>query len=151
VVYPQRDADYARLVEGPWVVYRNGWYYLFYSGDDCCGTPPHYAVLVARSRDPLGPFERLGEANGTGHSEILAQGSGYWGAPGHNAIVTDDAGTDWILYHAVDPAHPLQDEAAFVRRPMLIDRITWRDGWPTVDRDLPSHALVTKPVITPRR
>jgi arabinan endo-1,5-alpha-L-arabinosidase len=148
VVAPNVDRDYGRLVEGPWVILRDGWYYLFYSGDDCCGAPPHYAVLVARSRDPLGPFERLGEANGTGHSEILVQDIA-WRAPGHNAVVTDDAGTDWIVYHAVDADHPRQDEADFVRRPMLIDRLEYRDGWPRVAGGVPSSGLVARPVVTP--
>ena len=148
VLAPGQDREYSRLVEAPWVIYRAPWYYLFYSGDDCCGTPPHYAVLVARARDPLGPFERLGAVNGTGRSEMLA-GTGYWRAPGHNAVVTDDAGQDWIVYHAVDPARPTQDEVAFVRRPMLIDRIVYRDGWPTVEGGQPSADPATKPVIAP--
>ena len=41
---------YQRLVEGAWVHRRDGWYYLFYSGDNCCGPNAHYATLVARSR-----------------------------------------------------------------------------------------------------
>lgn len=147
VLAPGQDAEYSRLVEAPWVIYRDPWYYLFYSGDDCCGSPPHYAVLVARATDALGPFQRLGEANGTGRSEILA-GTGYWRAPGHNAVVTDDAGADWILYHAVDPARPMQDEVNFVRRPMLIDRLRYHDGWPYVEGGQPSVDRVTRPVIT---
>lgn len=145
VVQPGLDRDYARLVEGLWVIYRDGYYYAFYSGDDCCGSPPHYAVLVARARDPLGPFERLGQVTTTGRGEILAGGS--WGAPGHIAIITDDAGADWIVYHAVDPARPLQDEAAFVRRPMLIDRLLYRGGWPVVENGEPSTGLTARPSI----
>jgi hypothetical protein len=51
---------YSRLVEGAWVVLRDGWYYLFYSGDTCCGrnaitpcwSPAHAAppVLFRHSR-----------------------------------------------------------------------------------------------------
>lgn len=44
------------VVEGPWFVIRNGWYYLFYSAQGYCG--PEYAVAVARSRDPHGPYEK---------------------------------------------------------------------------------------------
>ena len=146
VVPPGQDLEYSRLVEGAWVVYRNDYYYLFYSGDDCCGSPPHYAVLVARARDPLGPFERRGATTATGRGEILA--AGYWGAPGHNAIVTDDAGADWIVYHAVDPARPLQDGIPFVRRPMLLDRLSYRDGWPFVENGQPSTGLRLRPDVT---
>src|SRR5690606_26828491 len=49
-------ANYQRLIEGVWVVRRQGYYYLFYSGDNCCGSKAHYAVLVARSRSATGPF-----------------------------------------------------------------------------------------------
>jgi arabinan endo-1,5-alpha-L-arabinosidase len=128
VLAPGGDAEYSRLVEAPWVIHRAPWYYLFYSGDDCCGSPPHYAVLVARATDPAGPFQRLG-------------------APGHNAVVADDAGADWIVYHAVDPARPLQDEVGFVRRPMLIDRLRYHDGWPVVEGGEPSVDRVARPVI----
>ncbi|RYY35193.1 MAG: glycoside hydrolase, partial [Sphingomonadales bacterium] len=43
-------ANYQRLIEGAWVIRREGYYYLFYSGDNCCGPKAHYAVMVARSR-----------------------------------------------------------------------------------------------------
>ena len=45
------------LVEGPWVTRHDAFYYLFYSGDNCCGPKANYAVMVARSRSATGPFE----------------------------------------------------------------------------------------------
>ena len=54
---PSRNS-FPALVEGAWVVHRDGRYYLFYSGDNCCGAKANYAVMVARSNSPLGPFER---------------------------------------------------------------------------------------------
>ncbi len=45
-----QPAPYARLFEGAWMLQHGGFYYLFVSGDDCCGQPHSaYAVLVARS------------------------------------------------------------------------------------------------------
>lgn len=122
------------LVEGAWVIHRGGWYYLFYSGDNCCGAKANYAVMVARSRSAAGPFETLEQATGKPHSIILEK-RGYWIAPGHNSIVTDAAGQDWIVYHAVDARRPRENAADEVntRRVMLIDRIAWVDGWPTID------------------
>ena len=121
------------LVEGAWIVRRDGFYYLFYSGDNCCGPKANYAVMVARSKSATGPFETLQQANGTPHSIIL-QKAGYWVAPGHNSIVTDKAGQDWIVYHAVDARRPRNKPTDDVntRRVMLIDRIVWRDGWPQI-------------------
>jgi arabinan endo-1,5-alpha-L-arabinosidase len=129
---PKKDA-FPVLVEGPWVVRRGDYYYMFYSGDNCCGPKANYAVMVARSRSATGPFETLEQANGTPNSIIL-QKSDRWIAPGHNSIVTDAAGVDWIVYHAVDARRPRTKptDDLYSRRVMLIDRIEWRDGWPHV-------------------
>ena len=131
---PVKDA-FPVLVEGAWVVRRGGYYYIFYSGDNCCGTKANYAVMVARSRSATGPFETLEQASGKPHSIILEK-NGIWHAPCHNAVVTDAGGRDWIVYHAVDTRRPRQKPTDEVntRRIMLIDRIVWRDGWPVVIR-----------------
>jgi arabinan endo-1,5-alpha-L-arabinosidase len=121
------------LVEGSWVIRRGGYYYLFYSGDNCCGIRANYAVMVARSRSPTGPFETLEQATGKPHSVILEK-RGHWNAPGHNSIVMDTAGHDWILYHAIDVRRPREKSTDEVntRRVMLIDRLRWKEGWPVV-------------------
>ncbi len=49
--------NYRKLIEGAWTTFHDGWYFLFFSGDNCCGPHAHYAVMVARSRSPFGPFE----------------------------------------------------------------------------------------------
>lgn len=123
-------ASYRRLVEAPWVVHRNGWYYLFFSGDNCCGQSAHYAVMVARSRSATGPYE-LNPAPGA----VVLEATPGWIAPGHNAVVQDSDGTMFVFYHAVDATKPrstLQDDAN-TRRIMLGHRLTWRNGWPVVD------------------
>ena len=129
---PVKDA-FPVLVEGSWVIRRDGYYYLFYSGDNCCGPKANYAVMVARSRSAFGPFETLEQATGKPHSIILEKG-GHWIAPGHNSIVTDSAGRDWIVYHAVDAAQPREKptDELNTRRVMLIDPIRWENGWPVV-------------------
>jgi arabinan endo-1,5-alpha-L-arabinosidase len=129
---PVKD-QFPVLVEGSWVVRRGAWYYLFYSGDNCCGAKANYAVMVARSRSATGPFETLEQATGKPHSIVLSA-HGKWIAPGHNAIATDARGRDWIVYHAVDAGRPRTKPTDDVntRRVMLIDRIEWRGGWPVV-------------------
>jgi arabinan endo-1,5-alpha-L-arabinosidase len=139
-VASEDPAQYQRLVEGAWVTRRGGYYYLFYSGDNCCGPNAHYAAMVARSRNATGPFETLAAATGAPGSVILAR-RGIWVAPGHNSIAEDRAGGHWMLYHAVDSRRPRQRPTDDVntRRIMLIDRIVWRDGWPRVEGDGPSE------------
>ena len=129
---PMKGA-FPRLVEAAWAIHHDGFYYLFYSGDNCCGPDAHYGVMVARSADPMGPFETLEEARGVPHSLMLFK-SERWLAPGHNCIVTDKAGETWIVYHAIDVDRPRQRQEDEInsRRILLIDRIRWRDGWPFV-------------------
>lgn len=131
--------DYQRLVEGAWVIRRSGWYYLFFSGDNCCGAEAHYAVLVARSRSALGPFT-VRRDHTTGLAQpVVAQGGG-WIAPGHNAVIEDARGKLWMLYHAVDAARPRSDPAAAInsRRVMMLDPLKFVRGWPVVDGGVPS-------------
>ena len=128
--------SYEQLIEGSWVHRRGDWYYLFYSGNNCCFPHPHYAVLVARSRAALGPYETLAEAT---HAEgtILVEND-RWLAPGHNSIVTDESGQDWLLCHAIDRQQPtfeaINDEQGSARRPMLLCKVIYSaDGWPAVE------------------
>lgn len=149
VLFPDPRAPYRSLVEGAWITLRDGMYYLFYSGDRCCSQEPRYALMVARSRSALGPFEHFSDSSGNGSSAILEQ-SAVWSAPGHNSVVTDDDGNDWILYHAIDAERPLFED--LLRdgpspRVMLLDRVTYRDGWPRIRDDQPSSALENVPVL----
>jgi arabinan endo-1,5-alpha-L-arabinosidase len=134
ILFPD-GRDYRSLIEGAWLVHRAGRYYLFYSGDRCCSQNPRYAVMVARADDPLGPFEDRPEP-------ILAPGPG-WVAPGHNSVIADDAGQDWIVYHAARPG------GDWAPRLMLIDRIVWRDGWPRIEGDRPSSVPTPGPAFAP--
>jgi arabinan endo-1,5-alpha-L-arabinosidase len=147
----ERTADttrYQRLVEGAWVTYRAPWYYLFYSGDNCCGPRAHYAVLVARSRSATGPFETLAQATGRTQSVIL-EASAAWHAPGHNSVIRDARGDDWLFYHAVDPRRPRETPTADVntRRVFLADRLVYRDGWPAVEGGRPSTGARPAPAV----
>jgi len=106
---------YEKLVEAPWITERDGKYYMFYSGDDF---EKHYAVRVARSDSPLGPWEKQ-------PGKPLLEGNRAFQEPGHNAVATDDRGKDWMIYHAFEGGHRQEG------RKLLLDRIDWgRDGWP---------------------
>jgi arabinan endo-1,5-alpha-L-arabinosidase len=134
------------LVEAAWAIRHEEHYYLFYSGDNCCGPDAEYGVMVARSTSATGPFETLEEARGVPHSLMLYK-SERWLAPGHNCIVTDKAGDVWIIYHAIDVNRPRQRQQDEInsRRILMIDRIEWRGGWPHVGTpsDEPQAAPVT--------
>jgi arabinan endo-1,5-alpha-L-arabinosidase len=133
VLRPDERQSYRSLIEGAWVTFQDGTYYLFYSGDRCCSREPSYAVMVARARNALGPFEEFGGA--------ILERNGFWLAPGHNSVVVDDAGTHWMLYHAIDAGRAHFEDRVLGRgspRVMLLDPIVYRDGWPRVAGDRPS-------------
>lgn len=142
----------ANLVEGAWVTYHAPYYYLYYSGNNCCGSAVnvHYAVMVARSSSPTGPFEVL-KAAGSAAAKPILQSGGPWIAPGHNSTVTDDAGAEWMVYHAINSANPylIPGNTTISRRPMLIDPITYVNGWPVVGTGVPSSTPQTRPKKNP--
>ncbi len=134
LIWPNGEGgSFPRLVEAAWVIHHDGYFYLFYSGDNCCGADAEYGVMVARSDNPMGPFETLEQAKGVPHSLILFKND-RWLAPGHNCIVTDEAGQVWILYHAIDVNRPRQKQEDEInsRRILLMDLLEWHDGWPWV-------------------
>jgi beta-xylosidase len=113
---------YGDLVEGPAIVRRGGWFYMFYSGNFCCARECNYAMGVARSRRLLGPWEK-NPAN-----PILA-GNDNWRCPGHGTVVEDERGRHWLLYHAYHPK-----DFVYVGRQALLDEVTWgADGWPAIN------------------
>jgi beta-xylosidase len=118
----RNDVPWERnVVEGPSVIRRDGYFYLFYSGGPCCGRKCNYAVGVARAKSVLGPWEKY-ERN-----PILATNE-FWRCPGHGSIVDCADGRTFFLYHAYD-AH----DSLFVGRQPLLDEVTWENGWPSIN------------------
>jgi GH43 family beta-xylosidase len=106
------------LVEGPWMVERGGYFYLFYSGNGYGSAS--YGVGVARAPSPLGPFTKKG-------ARILGS-KGAWSGPGHGSVVMGPSG-DWIhVYHAWVAGKVLKPPGRLV----LVDRIQWSGGWPVM-------------------
>lgn len=125
--------------EGADVGWRGGRCVLLPSATNCCAGPQTgYAVLAGRSRDPEGPF--LGRdgvpllAAGVGGTRVIAQNGNRWVGPGHNAMIKDRAGQWWTLCHAIDEDDPhFAGAVGFTKRPLLLDRTDWVDGWPVLD------------------
>lgn len=143
--------------EGSYVLRHDGWYWLFASTANCCAGPATgYSVQVGRARDPRGPFvDREGQrldVSRAGGTPVLTQNGNRWIGTGHNAVLTDLSGQDWIAYHAIDRADPYLDEPFGINeRPMLLDRLDWVDGWPTVNAGAgPSEEPRPAPVTTGR-
>ncbi len=88
---------------------------------------------MGRALTPLGPFiDKDGVALtnfAPGGNVFIAANGNRWIGPGGNVIFTDDAGQDYMLYHAIDTDAPYFDGfPGATRRPALIDRLDWVDG-----------------------
>lgn len=125
--------------EGAYVVERDGAYYLMASSANCCAGPATgYSVFVGRSDSPTGPFlDRDGLSlldSRVGGTTVISPNGNTWIGPGHHALLTDASGQDWMAYHAIDRDDPyLNGTDGINERPMLLDRLDWVDGWPTVN------------------
>ncbi len=140
--------------EGSHVVRHGGYYYLMASSANCCAGPATgYSVFAGRARSPLGPFVDADgislTASKAGGTIVVTQNGNRWIGTGHHAVATDHAGRDFLVYHALDRNNPWLDQPFGInRRPMLLDRIDWIDGWPRVRAgagasDTPQRAPVT--------
>ena len=89
--------------------------------------------MVARSRRATGPFEVRRLVAGQPSRPILVANE-RWRAPGHNSVVTDAAGHDWLAYHAISVRqktfNAVNEEQQDTRRVLLLDRLEYVDGWP---------------------
>jgi len=124
--------------EGTFIVQRDGWFYFFGSATNCCAGPlTGYSVFTARSRSPFGPFlDQHGVsilAGRVGGTPVLTQNGNRWVGTGHNAVITDFTGQQWIVYHAVDRTDPYYaGDTGYTKRPVLMDPLDWHGGWPVV-------------------
>lgn len=109
------------LVEGAFIVRRGGWFYLFYSGNACCGRECNYAMGLARSKTLLGTWEKSS-------ANPILKGNEDWRCPGHGTIVADESGKTWMMYHAYDPS-----DTVYVGRQALLDEVKFANGWATIN------------------
>ncbi|MGN0232929.1 MAG: family 43 glycosylhydrolase [Bacteroidaceae bacterium] len=127
------------------MIYKHGsYYYLFASVGSCCeGVNSTYRTVVGRSTNLLGPYtNKQGGTMVNNYYTTIIQGNSSWKGPGHNSeIITDDAGQDWLLYHAYSATTP--DNG----RVLMLDKITWGvDEWPTVGDGTPSTTEQEAPI-----
>lgn len=121
--------------EGVYVHKHDGHYYLFASVGTCCeGLKSTYHTVVGRSESLFGPYtDRKGDKMLENHHEALLHKNEQFVGTGHNSeIVTDEAGQDWMFYHAFLADDPDRG------RVLLMDRIKWQDGWPVVEGQVPA-------------
>jgi arabinan endo-1,5-alpha-L-arabinosidase len=142
----------ANHLEGAYVYKKGDYYYLFASEGSCCeGANSTYRVRVGRSAALLGPYvDKQGNLLTDGpYGEVILHSNkedyGFAG-PGHNAeIITDTEGTDWMLYHAIKKSNPYLDNGTN-RRSLMLDKLLWEEGWPSIQNKQPSLTTQKGPV-----
>jgi arabinan endo-1,5-alpha-L-arabinosidase len=68
-----------------------------------------------------------------GGTLVLSSNGNRWVGAGHNTVLTDLGGQDWIVYHAIDRNDPyFAGAVGFTKRPVLMDALDWVNGWPLV-------------------
>ncbi|RHW42877.1 arabinan endo-1,5-alpha-L-arabinosidase [Neobacillus notoginsengisoli] len=126
--------------EAPYIMKKNGYYYMFLSLGSCCeGENSTYHVAVARSKSIKGPYlDKDGKDIMTSNGTVILASSKNFAGPGHNAIITDKEGKDWIVYHAIQKDEPKMI-SGITRRPLMLDPIIWKDGWPSIKKQEPGE------------
>ncbi len=111
----------AVALEGPKLVWREGWCYMLFAMGGTAGPSTSHMILVARSRngvdgwcvDPAGPLLRT-----TRRSE-------QWWSRGHGTLFRGPEDEWFVIYHAYRAG------ARTLGRQPLVERIGWtNDGWP---------------------
>lgn len=116
--------------EAPYVIYRNGLYYFFWSVDDTGSA--NYHVAYGTSTEPLGTITVAKDPI------VLIQdpGNKIYGTA-HNSILQIPGKDEWyIVYHRINRSHLSQDPG--IHRETCIDRLYFNEDG-TIKRVVPSH------------
>ena len=87
-----QDPINTSAIEAPFIVSRDGKWYLFVSFDQCCqGIDSTYNVRVGRSDALTGPYvDRDGVPLTEGGGTLILSAYGQWKGPGHNGMLIED-------------------------------------------------------------
>jgi beta-xylosidase len=129
-------------LEGPKMLAKDGFYYMITAEGGTAGPATSHMVIVARSRDPYGPWENCP------HNPILRTQSRTerWWSLGHATIVDTPHGDWWMMLHAYENGYYT------LGRQTLLVPIEWTDdGWPRVPEGIRIDEPLRKPQGKPCR
>ncbi len=106
--------------EGQALFKRGKYFYMTYSGNNCCGRDCNYQVGLARAEKLQGPWERYSE------NPVLVSGD-TWKCPGHGTVVTTPDNRYFYLHHAYHAT-----DFTLVGRQGILSEMVWDEntGWP---------------------
>ncbi|KAL3426393.1 arabinan endo-1,5-alpha-L-arabinosidase A [Phlyctema vagabunda] len=123
-------------LEGAYMFYYSGYYYLLLSNGICCGydsTRPaagaEYKIVMCRSTSATGSFvDKNGVAcTAGGGTTLLASHDKVYG-PGGQGVFTDSSRGLVLYYHYVDTSVGYADG----QKRFGWNQLTWSNGWPSV-------------------
>lgn len=128
-VVARRAGGRHAAIEGPEIIYRNGWYYLFVSYD---WLEDYYNVRVGRATSPEGPYYDINGNDMTIFSDnspmiLFPYKFNHhvgWQGTGHNSVFKD--GEQYYIAHQGRPSTSIYNMVLHVRK------IFWIDDWPVI-------------------
>lgn len=115
-----RDSWEAGGIEGQCLVEHEGYIYMFYAGNGCCGRNCNYQTGVARAKSITGPWEKYGD-------NPILYGDDHFRCPGHGTLVKTPDNRYFYMYHAYDAAINV-----YLGRQGMLDEVIWNHtGWPS--------------------
>jgi beta-xylosidase len=137
-ITPSKD-----YVEGPFMIRRNGLYYLMWS--EGSWTDHSYLAAYGVAKHPLGPFQFAGKIL-ENHPEI-ANGAGH-----HSVMLLPGTQDDWVICYHRRPLDACEDH----HRVVCLDRLTFRsDGSiapvTLTNEGVPAHSAALAEPFTPGR
>jgi beta-xylosidase len=128
VINGDRIPNYTTL-EGPKLLKRNGWYYVFAPAG---GVKPGWQS-VFRSKNIRGPYEdRI----------VLAQGKTPVNGPHQGALVDTPTGENWFIH--------FQDKDAYGRI-VHLQPVRWENDWPLMGTGVTTGAMTGDPVLVHKK
>lgn len=122
------------LIEGPALLKRGDWWYMFYAGSACCTRTCDYAVGVARAKSLLGPWEK-------NPANPIVRSNADWICPGHGTAIEGPDGRLQFFYHAISARDSIYPGRQGVIDPVEIGP----DGWPVINGGLGAAAPSGRP------
>lgn len=117
----------SNAIEAPFIIEKDGWYYLFASHDFCCkGLESNYKTVVGRSRNVDGPYlDKEGNEMLHGGGTLLIGPNEDYAGVGHCSVY--NFGDSWIF-----AAHGYDKTKNGASKLVLHELIWDANGWPSV-------------------
>ncbi|MFD2935140.1 glycoside hydrolase family 43 protein [Spirosoma flavum] len=114
-------------VEGPHILKRNGWYYLYAAEG---GTSVNHSEVVLRSKDVWGPYVPFAGNPILTQRELPADRKDAITSAGHAQFVDGPDGKMYCIFLAV---RPYEGDYYNTGRETFIAPVTWKDDWPMIE------------------